>query len=435
MKTDRFELQVSTDKQSVIDALNHFSTQLLQNGQEAGKIFDAVKIEPDNLLLNCHSGVLFLYTHDDQDTAKCLPYLQTAERLLAKSNERENLFYQAAKAWYQKDHFAALSLYEKITSNWPRDCVAAKFAEWIFYCMGQKPQADRFLRMTTPMYEYNKNEPGFLATHSFALELAGRTDESQGIAQDALIIEPLTPWAHHTIAHALLSESKIDRGIELLETYKPSWQKILPLLSGHLNWHLNLFYLANLDEKNILTRFSPDVWGNSPEISLEQIDAIALLWRMEMAGMPQDDLLKKVTAKLGQHVYQHYIGFDTAHYVYALSRGGHKKDAQKIISDATHYAQALAPNYRDLWLNICIPLFKGINAFGEENYQEAITHFEPVLSTLAQIGGSDAQIEMFHQAAALSLLRTGQKDKAYALIKHYLPYYIPTQLGQHWSTL
>lgn len=75
MKTDRFELQVSTDKQSVIDALNHFSTQLLQNGQGAGEILDAVKIDPDDLLLNCHSGILFLYTHDDADTVSGMDFL------------------------------------------------------------------------------------------------------------------------------------------------------------------------------------------------------------------------------------------------------------------------------------------------------------------------------------------------------------------------
>jgi tetratricopeptide (TPR) repeat protein len=433
MKTDSFGLPVSTDKQVVIDALDHFATQLLLNGTSAGKVIDAVKAHPDSLLLNCHSGILFLYTHDDADSAKTLPYLKAAEKSLNNSNHREKLHYQAACAWYAKDHDAAIAIYEKITQQWPRDCVAAKFAEWLFYCAGQPYYADRFLQMTTPMYAHNKNEPGFLAIHSFALELTQHYDQSLGIAEDALTLEPITPWAHHTVAHALMAKSDISRGIKMLETYKPTWEKILPPLAGHLNWHLTLFYLANLDEKNILTRFSPDVWGHMPEVSLEQIDAVSLLWRMEMADMPHDDLLNKVTEKLGPHVYQHYIGFDTAHYVYALSRMGNIEATEKIIREAIDYAHTLQPSYKNIWLNICVPLFKGTYAFAQKHYKEACTHLTPILPLIAAVGGSDAQIELFYQTAAISLLRAGQKDKAQAVIKQYLPYYIPTKLGEKWS--
>ncbi len=430
---DRFGLSVSTTQHAVIDALDHFSTQLLLNGQTAGKILDAVNAHPDSLLLNCHSGIIFLYSHDDVDSAKTLPYLKAAEALLNVSNNREKLHYQAACAWYAKDYDTAIVAYKKITEQWPRDCVAAKFAEWIFYCAGQSFYADRFLHITAPMYLHNKNEPGFLATHSFALELTQQYDQSLAIAYDALAIEPITPWAHHTVGHALMAKSEINHGIDLFEKYKPSWGGILPPLAGHLTWHLTLFYLANLEEKKILSQFSPGVWGNTPELSLEQIDAISLLWRMEMADMPHDDLLKQVTKKLGPHVYQQYIGFDNAHYIYALSRTGNTESAQKIISDATHYAHTLQPSYQNIWLNICIPLFKGIHAYALGHYQEASTHLNPILPIVACVGGSDAQVEVFYQTAVISLLRAGKKDKAQALINQYLPYFIPTKLGELWS--
>ncbi len=433
MKRDRFGLSVSTDKQAIIDALDHFATQLLLNGTAAGEVMDAAKAHPDSLLLNCHSGILFLYTHDDADSAKTVPYLNAAEKIFNASNDREKLHYQAACAWYAKDYDTAIAIYEKITQHWPTDCVAAKFAEWLFYCAGQPYYAQRFLRLTTPMYAHNKNEPGFLAVHSFALELTQNYDQSLSIAEDALALEPITPWAHHTVAHALMAKSDIQRGIKRLETYKPTWKKILLPLAGHLNWHLTLFYLANLDEKNILTRFSPDVWGHMPEVSLEQIDAISLLWRMEMADMAQDDLLSKVTEKLGPHVYQHYIGFDTAHYVYALSRTGNIESAERIIQEAMVYAHNLQPSYKNLWLNTCVPLFKGIHAYAQAQYKEACMHLTPLLTSIAEVGGSDAQIELFYQTAALSLLRAGQKDKGLAVLKQYLPYYLPTRLGEKWS--
>lgn len=435
MKTDRFGLSVSTVQQSVIDALDHFSTQLLQNGTQAGDILEAAKTHPENVLLNCHSGILFLYTHDDMDSAKAVPFLQTAEKGLKDCHEREQLHYQAAKAWYAKDHEAALSLYEKITTLWPRDCVAAKFAEWLLYCMGQACYADRFLRITSCMYPHNLQEPGFLATHSFALELNHQLDESIGIAEDALALEPITPWAQHTIAHTLMAKSEIQRGIQLMEAYQPTWKNVLPPLVGHLTWHLDLFYLANLDEKNVLQHFSPGIWGNMPELSLEQIDAIALLWRMEMADMTQDDLLKKVTAKLGPHVYQQYIGFDTAHYVYALARAGETQAAQQVIHKAIEYAHTRPEAAQKLWLSICVPLFQGIFAYAQGHYQAAYNLLVPILPVLAQVGGSDAQIEIFYQTAAISLLRAGRKDQGLAVMQQYFPYYLPTKLGNRWSNI
>ncbi|HLF66894.1 MAG TPA: tetratricopeptide repeat protein, partial [Gammaproteobacteria bacterium] len=209
-------------------------------------------------------------------------------------------------------------------------------------------------------------------------------------------------------------------------------KKILPPLAGHLTWHLALFYLAQLDEQKVLAQFSPGIWGGMPELSLEQIDAIALLWRMELADMPQDHLLKQVTEKLGQHVYQQYIGFDTAHYVYALARMGHTESVQKIITAAQAFAQHSAPAYQELWLNSGVPLFKGISAFAQGHYKEANLHFAMILPIMAQVGGSDAQIEVFYQTAMVSLLRAGEKDKAHVLLKQYLPYYVPTKIGQRW---
>ncbi len=422
---DYFGLEASTGNTTVIDAINHFSQALLMSGSDGAKVFDAAKENPESILLNCFAAALFLYCHDDKDHSHSVDYLKKAKSLIPSSNERERLYYKAVQAWYDRDHETALDTFELITQKWPRDCVAAKFAEWLFYCLGQKYHAKRFLNMTTPMYELNKNEPGFLATHSFALELNGHYAQSLEMAEQALSLEKVTPWAHHTIGHALLLSSKIDQGIAKLESFKPLWKGTLPPLCGHNTWHLSLFYLANRNEDKCLELFSPGIWGGAPGLSLEQIDAISLLWRMEMAGFSQDKLLENVAKELGEHVYQQYIPFDNAHYVYALAKTGHHQAVQKAIDSIKTHKQPL-------WKNIALPMMQGIAAFAQEDYKMANHYFEPLTQDVLQMGGSDAQDELFLQTMMISLLRAGEKQKAAQFMQKHFPYYEKTVLGEYW---
>lgn len=433
MQQDRFGLSVSTNDARIIDAINHFSEQLLMSGSEGGKVCDAANAHPENVLLNCYATAIFLYAHDESDQIKAKSFLDAAKQALSNADAREKQHYDAVRTWYERGHLTAIEIYNNITREYPRDCVAAKFAEWLYYCMGQKFNAPHFLSMTEAMFPHNKSEPGFLATHSFALELSGRYDEAQKIAEKALAIEKITPWAHHTIAHVLLLKGNTDEGISKLESYQPLWKNTLPPLIGHNTWHLALFYLNNLNKEKCVALFSDDIWGSMPALSLEQLDAISLLWRMEMAGMPQDTLLKDVAAQLGEHVYQQFIPFDNAHYMYALARTGNTEAVEKSMTQIQSYAAKQTGAQHKLWHEIALPLVKGIAAYAQEDYSTANKHFDGLMPDVLKIGGSDAQDDLFLQAMMVSLLRSGQKEKAMQFMRANLSYYQGTALGKCWG--
>lgn len=431
METNR-GLSVTTQSLQVIESINHFHQQVLAAGKEPYFILDAVKTNPDNLLLQVYTAAFYLYGQTDPDTVLAKEHLMHAEKLLYSVNLREKLTYQAVKAWMNLEYESALTILEALTALYPRDTLAAKFAEWLFYCSGQAYHGHHYLKFCERIAAYNQDESHFLAMHSFAAELAGHMSDAQRLAEQALLIEPLTPWAHHTLAHIYLNTKNSAKGIAALETFRKSWEQISTLLRGHNSWHLALFYLALRQADKVMDLY-PVIFGTCPQIITEQIDAISLLWRLDMAGLPQLEQFNVLASYLDENPVMHYTGFNTVHYVYCLTRLGQENEVRKSLAAIETYAQTLAKGYnQSLWLSVILPLSKGIHAFVNNDFQVACDLMAPCISRYTEIGGSDAQSEIIAQTYLLCLLQSNKKNAAKEFFNFHLAHYKGTPLAEFW---
>ncbi|MCW8442733.1 tetratricopeptide repeat protein [Fluoribacter gormanii] len=431
METNR-GLSVTTRSLLVIESINHFHQQVMGAGNEPHLILDAVKNNPDNLLLQVYAAAFYLYGQTDAATSLAKEHLVQAEKLLYPVNLREKLTYQAVKAWMNLEYETALTILEALTTLYPRDTLAAKFAEWLFYCSGQAYNGHNYLKFCERIAAHNQDESHFLAMHSFAAELSGHISDAHRLAEQALAIEPLTPWAHHTLAHIYLNTKNSAKGIAALETFRGSWEQISTLLRGHNSWHLALFYLALRQVDKVMNLY-PVIFGISPAIITEQIDAISLLWRLDMAGLPQIDQFKVVANYLDENPFTHYTGFNSVHYVYCLARLGQEDAVQKSMVSLETYAKTLPKGYNQaLWLSVILPLSKGIHAFVNNDFQSAYDWMTPCISRRTEIGGSDAQSEIIAQTYLLCLLQNKKKKAAKEFFNFHLAHYKGTPLAEFW---
>jgi hypothetical protein len=425
-------LSVTTSSPKVIESINRFHHEMVASGTNPELILEAVKFHPDNLLLQTYAAAFYLYGQRDSVTIMAKEHLFYAEKLLRDANLREKLIYYATKAWMSRDYANALTLLASITELYPRDTLAAKFAEGIFYCSGQEYHAADYLILCQRMAKENQGDPYFLSMHSFALELAGYLSEAEKVAEKAILLDPITPWAHHTLAHVYLNANHITEGIAKFGAFRDCWKFVLPLLRGHNTWHLALFYLALKQEDQVMALY-PSIFGMFPQLVCEHIDAVSLLWRMDIAGMPQISQFTKVAAYFDKAPLEHYTGFNSLHYLYCLTRAGKEDEALKEIASIETYAKSLEKGYtQSLWLNVILPFCKGVYAFAMENFAAAYKYMHPCIGRYTEMGGSDAQAELFAQTYLVCLLKLQKIKEATELFNKYLSHYKGTPLAQFW---
>ena len=192
-----------------------------------------------------------------------------------------------------------------------------------------------------------------------------------------------------------------------------------------------LFHLAQRNQEEVLALY-PSVFGILPQTILEQIDAISLLWRLEMAGFTQDKLIYRVAGYLEEHPFEYYTGFNNTHFIYGLVKSGQKEQAKKSLDLMKKYTASLPVN--SLWQEVFYPWSKAIYAFSNEDYQKAEKLIAPIIGKYTELGGSDAQTELFTQTYLLSLIRSGQQKAAKVFFKNHLSHYKNTALAEWWFT-
>ncbi len=78
---------------------------------------------------------------------------------------------------------------------------------------------------------------------------------------------------------------------------------------------------------------------------------------------------------------------------------------------------AAAQNGDALAREVTLPLAKGVQAFAQEDYQDAADCFDGILENLPRIGGSHAQREVFEDTILETRIRANRLDEAQDLLR------------------
>ena len=404
MALDRYGCPLSTENPEVVQIVNEFSWELLRLGKKMKCVLEGVEKHPNEPILQIYAAFVYLYWQTADSQQKAGEHLDKASRLLEGANPREKSLFSVAWHWLNFLLTEALKDIERHCFKWPKDLTAIRIAEFVFYCKGQKYQGQRFLRLTIHCFPEHREDPYFLAIHSFALELCGKYDESLETAKKALALNKKNPWAHHTIALVYLNKGLIDEGIEVLEGYSSDWSQFSRIIETHNLWHLGLLYLQNLDFKNTELIYQRAQWDQASTIIAEQIDAAALLWRLDLEGRDNEAHWKKLADSIGGKANFGAIPYVNALLCYALKKGGRKEALQEALIKIEEIAHGQMRDDRYNWREIGLPLIYGSLSFADGDYQQTIRHYNHIMKLIGSVGGSDAQIDLFYQTQLKSLI-------------------------------
>jgi len=144
--------------------------------------------------------------------------------------------------------------------------------------------------------------------------------------------------------------------------------------------------------------------------SLQITDSCSLLMRMDMDN---PEAAQPITSKHWQEMYKlvennlkdHISAFNDSHYMLALIGSKHYAEAEEMIKD-------LEENFKEYPISgkeCVLALLKAILAYGQEDYRTAVDLLIPIRYKIVEIGGSDAQRDVFYQLIITAALKSDSK--------------------------
>lgn len=417
-RLDARGLPMTADSDAELASVNWFVARLARIDRGAEAILEDAKTCPASPMIQLGAAAFCLYEQTAASDVAAASYLAAAKPLLVSATPREALLHRALALWAAKDHLGAVAALEDETRQWPGDLLAAKIAEFIYYILGQQQEGPRFRAHMARLAQDNIDDPDFLATYAFAHELCGDVEAARRTVERALAIEPRNPWAHHCLAHIYLRRDEKHQGVEILEGLLPVWMSVGRSIHCHNAWHLGVANVAELNSARALEILGSHVWGIAPELVVEQTDAIALLWRIEMAGAARDgsrdDLWAALADRAQTHVEVRYMPFLDAHFAFALARAGRAAALETLVARVTERGARADAEAARSWVPIGRALVEACAAYARGDAARCASLLEPIIAHVTLVGGSDAQVDLFRQTYFCALLGSGRKSEARA---------------------
>ena len=409
---DARDLDVTTDDATAVAAADDFAARLLRLDQGVEAILDAAKRWPDTPIVQLYAATFWLYGQTDGALETAAVHLRACDALAM--NTRERALHRALALWHGNDNLRAVEAMEAITTEWPSDLLTAKIAEFLYYVLGQQYMGPRFRAHMRRLEGAHAEDPDFLAMTAFASELCSDYVAAEAVAERALAIEPRNPWAQHALSHVLIRQGRVAEGLARLESFLPLLATCGRPIHCHDAWHLALLHLEQFDVAAAMRVFRTHIWGITPDFVVEQLDAIALLWRIEMAAGPMDAQWPSIAEHVAARALETFMPFMNAHYVYALARAGRADVVEAALAGVRARSAADDEEAKRVWAPVGRAVIEAAAAFGAGDRARAAALLDPVMPMMPSIGGSDAQDDLFRQTYLRSLQAAGRHVEAAA---------------------
>jgi hypothetical protein len=435
MMRDRRGLEVTCDSAAALEAIDGFASRMVALARGTEAIVPAAAEHADTPMLQLYAAAAYLFAQTGDGDRKADGYLDRAAALAPRANPREERWRAALGAWRRHDFSAAAALLEGLTEEWPADLAAAKVCEFLYYVLGQQHEAARFRRHMERLLPYHDSDPDLLAMLAFACELTGDCDAAHTAAERAIAARGDNPWADHALAHVWIRRGEIAPAIAHLEAALPRWDTCSSIIRAHDVWHLALFRLETLDFDAALALLDRAIWSDACDEVGFAVDAVSLLWRIEMAGRDCGVRWPGIAERIECFVEPCFMPFLSAHLAYALARGGRAASLERLLASVVAESRRDACDARRAWSRAGKALVDAAAAFGAGDVRECAVLLEPIRDELTVGGGSDAQCDLFRLTLFRSLAACGRRDEARRVLERTLAGKAPTPLDGHFAAL
>ncbi len=396
----------------------------------------AAQADPGWMLPHVMKAGFLLSLTEPSLVAEAQAHLQRAQALLNHATPREKAHLEAVQAVLDGRWQQACRIWDAVLLEHPRDALALQWSHlWDFYrgdAHGLRQRPARALP------EWNETDPLFpyaLALYAFGLEESNLYPQAEEAARRALAINARVPWAVHAAAHVMEMQGRFEDGAAWLRQQQPHWAEGNGF-ACHLWWHKTLFRLEAMDTVGALRLVDSHLSGDALQVTLNRVDAVSMLWRMQLLG-------EDVAAQFAQvlktwalpHEYAGHYAFNDVHVVIALLGAGEVHRAETWLARCAE--RALQPTDAGksnhlMSREVGLPLMRGLVALQHGDADGAVDLMAPVRAQAARLGGSHAQRDLIDQTLLAAAAQGGRFSLGRGLLNERTMAKPITPLTRHW---
>jgi len=404
MSQDYFGNPTETHREDTQRAISDFVADFLAYRPAAERILKAADDDAQSGLANALAGILLMFIESPEGPKLAARYQLRAAQATERDQRRSSLYLQLLDAWILDDLEQVATLSETLLDEFPRDLFALKINQYFHFNRGDWPA---MLRVALKGVAHAADISHTHAMLAFAYEQCHLLEQAENAARHSLSLQADEPWAQHAVAHVLLTTGRINEGTAFLQQASAGWEGLNSFMYTHNWWHLALFHLARGRDQTVLDIYDRHVWGIIPEYSQDQIGAVSLLARLELAGVDVGPRWQALGKYLLVRVDDTVQSFLSLQYLYGLARAGHLAEAEQLLDALTRHAAQVPEFTRGVWNEITLPVAQGLLAHARNDYASAARLLGSALPRLNEIGGSHAQRDLFALIELDARLRSG----------------------------
>ncbi len=344
--------------------------------------------------------------------------LGAAEALADKANDREKGMIAAVRLYAEGRWDEACVAWDRVLADYPRDALAIQCAHLTDFYLGDALNLrDRVGRV---IGRWDESVPGYsyiLGMQAFGFEECNQYAEAEDAGRAALAIEPRDPWSVHAVTHVLEMQNRYHEGQKFMRDRVDDWSPDNGF-AFHNWWHLALFHVEQEDFAGALELYDNEIWVDDSDVSLQMLDATALLWRLHLQGVDVADRWKAIAELWDRKtpLENGYYAFNDFHAIIALLGAGQVAEAREVFADLERAGRENPALTRMMARDVGVPASAAVIAFAEESYGDAVDYLLPLRSVAPRFGGSHAQRDILTQTLIEAAIRDGQAGLATNLV-------------------
>ncbi|XP_031138880.1 tetratricopeptide repeat protein 38 isoform X1 [Sander lucioperca] len=325
---------------------------------------------------------------------------------------REKLHVKAMEL-FSRGHFPkACDVWEDILVDHPTDMLALKFAHDAYFYMGAQTQMRDSVARVLPHWKPHMPLFSYLnGLYSFGLLETRLYDQAEKVAMEGLALTPDDAWAVHSVAHVYEMKAEVDKGLKFMESREKDWQ-VSDVLASHNYWHWALYFIEKGQYEAALQIYDSQVFRRCKATGsmLDTVDACSMLCRLEMEGVCVKDRWRELLQVTQPHTDDHVTLFNDMHFLMASLGAKESGTSQRLLEGLQELAKEPGDNQQhQLAGTIGVPMCQAIMEYDQGNYNRSVELLYPLRYRVVEIGGSDAQRDIFNQLLIHAAMKSENK--------------------------